>query len=104
MVRADLRTQTFSVPPQEVLTKDSVTVTVDAVVYIRIFDPTASVIQVENAQFSTRVLSSTTIRNIFGTKTLQEILSEREIIANLMQEALDATTHKWGVSVERVEV
>ena len=99
-----MRTQTFSVPPQEVLTKDSVTVTVDAVVYIRIFDPTASVIQVENAQFSTRVLASTTIRNIFGTKTLQEILSEREIIANLMQEALDSTTHKWGVSVERVEV
>lgn len=99
-----MRTQTFSVPPQEVLTKDSVSVTVDAVVYIRIIDPTSSVVEVENAQFSTRVLASTTIRNIFGTKTLQEILSQREVIANLMQEILDDVTHKWGVTVERVEV
>ncbi|RNA06024.1 erythrocyte band 7 integral membrane -like [Brachionus plicatilis] len=99
-----MRTQTFTVPPQEVLTRDSVTVTVDAVVYIRIIDPTSSVVQVENAQFSTRVLASTTIRNIFGTKSLHEILSQREVIANLMQELLDEVTHKWGVSVERVEI
>ena len=91
-------------PPQEILTKDSVTVTVDAVVYIRIFDPTASVVRVENAQYSTRTLAATTLRNIFGTKTLQEILTDRDSIARLMQDVLDETTHKWGVAVERVEV
>lgn len=101
---ADLRTQTFSVPPQEILTKDSVTISVDAVVYIRIFDPTASVIKVENALYSTRTLAATTLRNIFGTRTLQEVLQERESIANAMKNILDESTFCWGVTVERVEV
>ena len=100
----DLRTQTFLVPPQEILTKDSVTVSVDAVVYIRIFDPTASVIKVENAQYSTRTLAATTLRNVFGTRTLQEVLQERESIANAMKNILDESTLCWGVTVERVEV
>ncbi len=75
----------FDVAPQEILTKDSVTVTVDAVVYFRIFDPIISVINVENANYSTRLLAATTLRNILGTKTLQEILTDREHIAHLMQ-------------------
>lgn len=104
VVIADLRTQTFDVPPQEILTKDSVTVTVDAVVYIRIFDPISSVIKVENAQYSTRTLASTTLRNIFGTKTLQDILIDRDSVSKLLRELLDDTTSKWGVAVERVEV
>ena len=81
----DLRTITFDVAPQEILTKDSVTITVDAVIYFRIFNPIVSVTNVENAQYSTRLLAATTLRNILGTKTLQEILQEREIIAHHMQ-------------------
>ena len=75
----------LQVPPQEILTKDSVTVTVDAVVYYRVFNPVASVISVANAQYSTRLLAATTLRNILGMKTLQEILTDREHIANNMQ-------------------
>ncbi|RNA32680.1 erythrocyte band 7 integral membrane -like [Brachionus plicatilis] len=100
----DLRTVTFDVPPQEVLTKDSVTTTVDAVVYFRIFSPTLSVTKIENAQYSTRLLAATTLRNVLGTKTLQEILQDKENISNLIQEYLDAATDIWGVKVERVEV
>jgi erythrocyte band 7 integral membrane protein len=73
------------VPPQEILTKDSVTVTVDAVVYFRIFDPVKSVNSVSNAQYSTRLLAATSLRNILGTKTLQEILTDKETIAHRMQ-------------------
>ena len=85
IVIVDLRTVTFDVPPQEILTKDSVTVTVDAVVYFRIYAPILSVINVENSQFSTRLLAATTLRNILGTKTLQEILQDREHIAHQLQ-------------------
>jgi erythrocyte band 7 integral membrane protein len=73
------------VPPQEILTKDSVTITVDAVCYYRIYNPTISVTCVENAQFSTRLLAATTLRNILGTRTLQEILQDKESIAHHMQ-------------------
>ncbi len=104
VVIADMRTQTFEVPPQEILTKDSVSILVDAVVYIKIFDPTLSIIHVENAQYSTRELSATCLRKVLGTKTLQEALQEREIIARCLQEVLDDVTHEWGVEVERVEV
>jgi len=81
----DLRTITFDVPPQEILTKDSVTVTVDAVVYYKIDDPTKSVNSVSNVQYSTRLLAATSLRNILGTKTLLEILTDRESIAHRMQ-------------------
>ena len=81
----DLRTVTFDVPPQEILTKDSVTITVDAVCYFRTFDPVTSVINVENAQFSTRLLAATTLRNILGTRSLQEVLQDKENIAQQMQ-------------------
>ena len=85
IVVIDLRTVTFDVPPQEILTKDSVTVTVDAVVYFRIFNPISSVLNVNNSQYSTRLLAATTLRNILGTKTLQEILQDREHIAHHCQ-------------------
>jgi len=104
IIKVDLRTVSYDVPPQEILTKDSVTVTVDAVVYYRIFDPVISVINVENTKLSTHLLAATTLRNILGTKTLQEILQDREHIAHMMQETLDIATDNWGVKVERVEV
>lgn len=100
----DLRTVSFDVPPQEVLTKDSVTVSVDAVVYYRIDDPLKAVIQVANYSHSTRLLAATTLRNILGTRNLTELLSEREYISATMQATLDEATDPWGVKVERVEM
>lgn len=102
--KVDLRTVSFDVPPQEVLTKDSVTVSVDAVVYYRVSNATVSVANVENAHHSTRLLAQTTLRNVLGTKNLSEILSEREAISSSMQETLDEATECWGIMVERVEI
>ena len=81
----DLRTVTFDVPPQEILTKDSVTITVDAVCYFRIFSPVMSVVNISNAYFSTRLLAATTLRNVLGMKSLQEVLVEKENISHAMQ-------------------
>jgi erythrocyte band 7 integral membrane protein len=100
----DLRIITFDVAPQEILTKDSVTVTVDAVVYYKIFDPIKAINKVENPKYSTRLLAATSLRNILGTKTLQELLTDRESIAHHMQELLDSATDDWGVKVQRVEL
>ncbi|XP_066021063.1 band 7 protein AGAP004871 isoform X2 [Pocillopora verrucosa] len=102
--KVDLRVVSFDVPPQEVLTKDSVTVAVDAVVYFRIYNATMSITNVENANRSTRLLAQTTLRNVLGTKNLSEILGERESISETMQTSLDEATDPWGVKVERVEV
>lgn len=100
----DMRTISFDVPPQEILTKDSVTVTVDAVVYFRIQDAVSSVCNVDNVKTATRLLAQTTLRNMLGTKSLSEILADREEISGSMQRTLDEATDPWGVLVERVEV
>jgi len=102
--KIDLRVVSFDVPPQEILSKDSVTVAVDAVVYFRISNATISVTNVEDASRSTKLLAQTTLRNILGTKTLAEMLSDREATSLLMQATLDEATDPWGVKVERVEV
>ncbi|XP_068901090.1 band 7 protein AGAP004871-like isoform X4 [Tenebrio molitor] len=102
--KVDLRTVSFDVPPQEALTKDSVTVTVDAVVYYRIQDPLNAVTKVTNYSNSTRLLAMTTLRNILGTRNLAEVLSDREAISHAMQTSLDVATDPWGVKVERVEI
>lgn len=88
----------------QILSKDSVTVNVDAVVYFRVCDATVSIVNVENATGSTKLLAQTTLRNVLGTKTLSEMLSHREEISNEMQQTLDQATESWGVKVERVEV
>ncbi|KAK7882941.1 hypothetical protein WMY93_029115 [Mugilogobius chulae] len=103
-VKVDLRTISFDIPPQEILTKDSVTVSVDGVVYFRIHCPISSVTNVSNAHSSTRLLAQTTLRNVLGTKNLAELLSDREGISVSMQEALDEATDPWGIKVERVEI
>ncbi|CAG12778.1 unnamed protein product, partial [Tetraodon nigroviridis] len=111
-VKVDLRTISFDIPPQEamtvftlqILTKDSVTVAVDGVVYFRIHCPISSVANVSNAHTSTRLLAQTTLRNVLGTKNLAELLSDREGISHSMQEALDEATDAWGIKVERVEI
>jgi erythrocyte band 7 integral membrane protein len=103
-IKIDLRTVSYDIPPQEILTKDSVTVAVDAVVYYRVANATISVINVEDANRSTRLLAQTTLRTVLGTKSLSEILSDRENISHFMQEHLDHATDAWGIQVERVEI
>jgi hypothetical protein len=100
----DIRTVSFDVPPQEVLTRDSVTVAVDAVVYYRVFNPTISVANVEHAQESTRLLAQTSLRNVLGTRLLSELLCDRGAVSNALRECLDETTDNWGIKVERVEI
>ena len=97
--KIDMRTQTFDVPPQEILSKDSVTVAVDAVVYYKTSDPMAAVCNVQDSARSTRLLASTTLRNILGTKTLAEILSDREVIGEALLTQLDTATDPWGIKV-----
>ena len=95
----DLRTVAFDVPPQEILTKDSVTVTVDAVVYYKIRQPMSAICNVEDYSKSTKLLASTTLRNILGTKNLTEILADREVIARAILGQLDSATDPWGIEV-----
>ncbi|XP_077336200.1 stomatin-like [Lithobates pipiens] len=102
--RLDLRTVSFAVPPQEVLTKDSVTIMVDAVVFYRIFNPIITVVKVDNANQATQLLAQTTLRNMLGTKSLTEILIDREEMADHMGRVLYAATKEWGIKVERVEI
>jgi erythrocyte band 7 integral membrane protein len=104
LINVDLRTITIDVPPQEILTKDSVTVSVDAVIYYRIFSPVLSVNKVTDAKYSTKLLASTSLRTILGTKSLQDILTDKESIAHHLKELLDEATDQWGVKVERVEL
>ncbi|KAI1903643.1 hypothetical protein AGOR_G00029310 [Albula goreensis] len=103
-VKVDMRTVSFDIPPQEILTKDSVTVSVDGVVYFRVSCPVSAVANVTNADFSTRLLAQTTLRNVLGTKNLAELLSDREGISHSMQSSLDEATDPWGIKVERVEI
>ncbi|KAI1716288.1 SPFH domain / band 7 family domain-containing protein [Ditylenchus destructor] len=100
----DLRVLSFDVPPQEILSRDSVTVSVEAVIYFRISNPVISVTNVNDAQFSTKLLAQTTLRNVLGTKTLSEILMERDNISNITEKVLDDGTDPWGVKVQRVEI
>ncbi|KAI6205800.1 Band 7 protein family and Stomatin family-containing protein [Aphelenchoides besseyi] len=95
--RVDLRTVSFNVPPQEILT-------LDAVVWYRIFNATISIANVENSHLSTRLLAQTALRNILGTRSLSDILSDRDEIAAVMQNLLADTTARWGIKVERVEI
>ena len=100
----DLRTVSFDVPPQEILTKDSVTVAVDAVVYYKIREPLAAVCNVADYAKSTKLLASTTLRTILGTKNLAEILSDREFIAKDILAHLDGATDPWGIQVRWLKI
>ncbi|ELK08204.1 Erythrocyte band 7 integral membrane protein, partial [Pteropus alecto] len=103
-IKVDMRTVSFDIPPQEILTKDSVTVSVDGVVYYRVQNATLAVANITNADSATRLLAQTTLRNVLGTKNLSQILSDREEIAHNMQTTLDDATDAWGIKVERVEI
>merc|ERR1719382_1273624 len=102
--KIDMRTATYEIPPQEILTKDSVTVFVNAIMYYKVKNPIHAVANVDDYSGSARLLAATTLRNVLGTMNLGDILSQRESIAREMQSTLDETTVEWGVKVERVEV
>src|SRR5256885_2783059 len=99
MVRMDLRVVTISVEKQEVMTRDNVPVTVDAVVYFRVVDPQASVVKVENFLKATSLMSQTTLRSVLGQAPLDDLLSQRESINQKLQEIIDRQTEPWGVKV-----
>src|SRR6188472_92530 len=104
MVRVDLRTVTLNIPPQEVITKDNVPVRVNAVAYFRIIDPEKAIVQVENYMVATSQIAQTTLRSVLGQHVLDELLSERDKINQILQSIIDEATSPWGIKVSIVEV
>jgi regulator of protease activity HflC (stomatin/prohibitin superfamily) len=104
MIRVDLRTVTRDVPPQDVITKDNVSVKVNAVVYFRVVDPLKAVVEVENYLFATSQMAQTTLRSILGQAELDELLAQREKLNEQLQSIIDAHTDPWGIKVSSVEV
>jgi regulator of protease activity HflC (stomatin/prohibitin superfamily) len=104
MVKVDMRTITMDVPPQDVITRDNVSIKVNAVVYFRVIDANAAVTDVENYLYATSQLAQTTLRSVCGQVELDEILSQREKINMHLQEILDRSTDPWGIKVSLVEV
>ena len=104
MVRIDLRTVTLTVPPQEVISKDNVTIRVNAVAYFRVIDPNRAVTEVENFLLATSQISQTTLRSVLGKAELDSLLSERDRLNTELQQIIDEQTEPWGVKVSTVEV
>jgi len=104
MVKVDLRVVTMDVPSQEVITKDNVTVRVNAVVYFRVVDPEASVVKVLDHIRATSQISQTTLRNVLGQSELDELLASREKLNQMLQQIIDEHTDPWGVKVSTVEI
>ncbi|MEW5764792.1 MAG: slipin family protein [Acidobacteriota bacterium] len=104
IVRVALRTIVLDVPPQDIITKDNVSVKVNAVVYFRAVDPLRAILQVENYIYATSQLSQTTLRSILGQASLDELLSEREKLSQELQEVIDQHTDPWGVKVTQVAI
>ncbi|TMQ74275.1 MAG: slipin family protein [Candidatus Eisenbacteria bacterium] len=103
-VKVGLRTVTMDVPPQDVITKDNVTVKVNAVIYFRVVSASQAVVQVENYLYATSQMAQTTLRSILGEQELDELLSEREKLNKALQQVIDRETEPWGVKVSKVEV
>jgi len=104
MVRVSLRTVVLDVPPQDIITRDNVSLKVNAVVYYRVIDPSKAVLQVENYLYATSQLSQTTLRSILGKMELDDLLANRDKINQELQQILDQHTEPWGVKVTNVEV
>ena len=104
MVRVGLRTIVMDVPPQDVITKDNVSVKVNAVVYFRVMDPQRAIVEVENFLYATSQLAQTTLRSVLGQVELDGLLSERDALNQELQQLLDTQTDPWGVKVSAVEV
>ena len=104
MVRVSLRTVVFDVPPQDVITRDNVSVKVNAVVYFRVVDPRRAIVEVENYNYATSQLAQTTLRSVLGQVELDDLLSQRERLNQQLQQILDQHTDPWGIKVSAVEV
>jgi regulator of protease activity HflC (stomatin/prohibitin superfamily) len=104
MVKIDLRTVTHDVPPQEVITKDNVTIKVNAVIYFNVMNPTDAVLKITNHYMATSLFAQTTLRNILGQHELDEILAERDKIGASLQRIIDEATDAWGIKVSAVEI
>jgi len=104
MVRMDLRVVTIDVSKQEVMTRDNVPATVDAVVYFRVVDPNAAVVKVENFWKATSLIAQTTLRSVLGQASLDDLLSQRDVINQKLQEIIDRQTEPWGIKVTAVEI
>lgn len=104
MVKVSLRTVVLDVPPQDVITRDNVTIKVNAVVYFRVVEPLKAIIDVENFLYATSQLSQTTLRSVLGQAELDDLLSHREKLNDRLQEILDTHTEPWGIKVSNVEV
>ena len=103
LLRVSLRTVALEIPPQEVITRDNISITVNAVVYFRVIDPNKAVVEIENYLYATSQLAQTTLRSIIGQSQLDELLSEREKINIKLQDILDKQTEPWGIKVSLVE-
>lgn len=104
LVRVSLRTVTMDVPPQDVITKDNITVKVNAVIYFRPIDPIKAITEVEDFYYATSQISQTTLRSILGQSQLDDLLSKREELNNELQKVIDFQTEPWGIKVSAVEV
>jgi regulator of protease activity HflC (stomatin/prohibitin superfamily) len=104
MVKVDLRTITLDVPSQEAITTDNVTVKVNAVVYFRVIDPTAAVVQIEDYRRATWLIAQTSLRNVIGQSMMDQLLQDRESINEQLQLIIDEATEPWGVKVSIVEI
>ena len=104
IVRISLRTVVLDVPPQDIITRDNVSVKVNAVVYFRVLDPRRAVVEVENYMYATSQLSQTTLRSVLGQAELDDLLAERERLNHQLQTILDTQTDPWGIKVSAVEV
>src|SRR5476651_2380796 len=103
MVRMDLRVVTIDVPKQEIMTRDNVPATVDAVIYFRVVDPNAAVVKVENYWKATSLIAQTTLRSVLGQSALDELLSQRDVINQKLQEIIYKQTETWDIKVTSVE-
>ncbi len=104
MIKVDLRTITMDIPSQDVITRDNVSVKVNAVLYFRVLDPSKAVVEIENYLFATSQLAQTTLRSVCGQMQLDDLLTEREKINAQLQDIIDSQTDPWGVKVSLVEV
>lgn len=104
MVKVSLRTVVMDVPPQDIITKDNVSVKVNAVVYFRVLEPNKAIVEVEDFLYATSQLAQTTLRSILGQAELDELLSNREKINTELQKILDTSTDPWGIKVSQVEI
>ncbi|KAA1428963.1 slipin family protein [Nocardioides antri] len=104
LIRVNLRTQTYDIPPQDVITEDNVTVRVNAVVYFNVVDATRSVLSIDDYRFGTQQIAQTTLRGVLGRAPLDDLLTKRDEINQHLQQVIDQVTDPWGVKVTLVEV